>query len=194
MAKSKGLHFYKKEKKLNKSVIRTIGTYIFLVAISFLLAGVIVYCVGIKTSVIGNSMEPTLSSGEEILINRVKYTFSKPKRYDVIVFLPNGNTKTHYYVKRVVGLPGEKIQIVDGKIYVNDTVLKDAVYFDKIAESGIASLSFTLGKDEYFVLGDNVNSSEDSRSANIGNVKFEDILGKAWFRFGTETTDMGLID
>ena len=133
--RGKGLHFYQREKKINKDVVRIIFTYLFLVVLAVFIAGVLAYCLGTRTSVIGDSMEPVLYNGQEILINRVKYSFAKPERGDVIVFLPNGNTKSHYYVKRVVGLPGEKVQIIDGRIYINDERLSEPA-FDKIAIAG----------------------------------------------------------
>ena len=177
---------------MNKQLVKNIFSYLFLALISVFVAGVLVYCFGIRTSVIGDSMQPTLYGGQEILINRVVYAVSKPARGDVIVFLPNGNTKAHYYVKRVVALPGEKIQIVNGHIYINDE-LQTELLFDKIANAGIAEDAFVLGDDEVFVLGDNVNSSEDSRSANIGPVKLANIYGQAWFTLGNEKGRFGFI-
>ncbi|MBQ0042617.1 MAG: signal peptidase I [Lachnospiraceae bacterium] len=190
--RGKGLHFYQREKKINKDVVRIIFTYLFLVVLAVFIAGVLAYCLGTRTSVIGDSMEPVLYNGQEILINRVKYSFAKPERGDVIVFLPNGNTKSHYYVKRVVGLPGEKVQIIDGRIYINDERLSEPA-FDKIAIAGIAEDAFYLAEDEFFVLGDNVNSSEDSRSANIGPVKLENIYGSAWYKMGSNDMSMGFV-
>lgn len=192
MSRKKGLHFYQKKKKVNKAVLREIAVYLFYIAAAIFLAWVLVYCVGIKTSVIGDSMEPTLSNGQEILINRFIYTFSTPKRGDVVVFLPNGNENAHYYVKRVVGLPGETIQIMEGRIYINGELYENNIY-DKIADPGIANNPIILDNGEYFVLGDNVNSSEDSRSANIGTVSEDDIFGKAWFHMSSESQGMGFI-
>lgn len=192
MSRKKGLHFYQKKKKVNKTVLKEIAVYLFYIATAIFLAWVIVYCVGIKTSVIGDSMEPTLSNGQEILINRFIYTFSSPKRGDVIVFLPNGNENAHYYVKRVVAVPGETIQILDGRIYINGELYENEIY-DKIADPGIANNPIVLENGEYFVLGDNVNSSEDSRSANIGTVSDDDIFGKAWFHMSSGDQGMGFI-
>ena len=121
-------------------------------------------------------------NGEEILVNRFVYKLKKPKANDVIVFLPNGNEKSHYYVKRVIGVPGDKIQIKNGAVYVNGELFDEKADTAAIEDAGLASEEITVGEDEYFVLGDNRNSSEDSRYANIGNVKREYIIGKAWFR------------
>ena len=117
MARRKGLTFYQKKKKLNSKVIKDVlEVFIGSVAAVFL-AVVIIYSVGMRTSVIGDSMEPALWNGQEILINRMGYKLSTPKRGDVIVFLPNGNENAHYYVKRVIGLPGEKVLIENGNVY-----------------------------------------------------------------------------
>lgn len=125
-------------------------------------------------------MESTVSDGSQILVNRFIYNVKSPKSGDVIVFLPNGNEKSHYYVKRVIGVPGDKVQIKSGLLYVNGE-LYDTEDTDTIKNAGVVEEEITVGEDEYFVLGDNRNSSEDSRYANIGNIKKEYIKGKAWF-------------
>ncbi|MCH5253624.1 MAG: signal peptidase I [Lachnospiraceae bacterium] len=158
------------------------------------LAFAITYFVGMRTSIIGDSMEPSLYNGQEILINRFIYKLSLPKRGDVVVFWPNGNQKTHYYVKRVIALPGETIQIIDGRVYIDGSLLDEDESYSKIMDAGIAENEILLGVDEYFVLGDNRNSSEDSRSGNIGPVKRNNIIGQAWFRMKIEGGQMGLVE
>ena len=194
MARRKGLTFYQKEKKLKPEIIKDIFEMILGSMIVVFLAFVIVFSVGIKTSVVGDSMEPLLYNGQEILMNRVVYRLSSPKRGDVVVFLPNGNQNSHYYVKRVVGLPGETIHIQDGKVYVDGVLLDEDEMFDKMADAGIAENELKLATDEFFVLGDNRNSSEDSRSGNIGAVKKDNIAGKAWFKLETEWELMGMVE
>ena len=194
MARRKGLTFYQKKKKLDPKIIKDIFEMIVGGMIVIFLAFVLVYSVGIKTSVVGDSMEPVLYNGQEILMNRVVYRLSSPKRGDVVVFLPNGNQNSHYYVKRVVGLPGETIQIQGGKVYVDGVLLDEDETFDKMADAGIAENELKLAVDEFFVLGDNRNSSEDSRSGNIGAVKKDNIAGKAWFKLAAEWKLMGLIE
>ena len=194
MARRKGLTFYQKKKKLNPNLIKDVFEMFIGCIIVVFLAFVIIFSVGMKTSVVGDSMEPGLYNGQEILMNRVIYRLSSPKRGDVVVFLPNGNQNSHYYVKRVVGLPGETIQIRDGSVYVDDIPLEEDESFDKIIDAGIAENELKLAVDEYFVLGDNRNSSEDSRSGNIGAVKKDTIAGKAWFRLSEEWESMGLIE
>ena len=139
------------------------------------------------------SMEPSLYNGQKIFLNRLIYKVSSPKLGDVVVFLPNGNEKSHYYVKRILGTPGDTLYVKGGILYVNDEPVE--IYFnDKIAEPGVLENEVILEDDEYFVIGDNCNSSEDSRSANIGMVKKEYIIGKAWFKTASGDSDMGLIE
>lgn len=193
MAKHKGLTFYEKKKRISKEMIREIFSTLFYCFAAVLAAFVIVFSVGMKISVIGVSMEPALYNGQEVLINRFVYKIMSPKRGDVIAFLPNGNTNSHYYLKRIVGLPGEKIQIIDGYVYINGVLLDEEDAYDKIMEAGIAETEIVLENDEYFVLGDNRNISEDSRSGNIGAISKSTITGKAWFRFGSGNDSMGFV-
>lgn len=194
MARRKGLTFYQKKKRLDSRIIKDIFEMIVGGLAAVFLAFVIVYSIGMRTSVIGDSMEPALYNGQEILVNRVIYRLSTPKRGDVIVFLPNGNQNSHLYVKRVVGLPGETVQIKDGSVYIDGVFLEESEEFDKMIDAGIAENELNLAVDEFFVLGDNRNSSEDSRSGNIGAIKRENIIGKAWFRMAVEDESMGLIE
>ena len=129
----------------------------------------------------GRVHEPTLKSGDRVLINRLVYEIKSPSYGDLIVFKPNGNQNAHYHIKRVVGKPGDTITIKSGRVFVNGELLNETVQTASMQDAGLAEDGVKLGADEYFVLGDNRNNSEDSRSANIGNVKKEDILGQAWF-------------
>ena len=192
--KRKGLQFYQKEKKINSELLKDIFELIIGTLVAIFLAFAITYFIGMRTSVIGDSMEPALYNGQEILINRFIYKISSPKRGDVIVFLPNGNQKTHYYVKRVMALPGETVQIKNGKVYIDGELLEEDDSYDKIADAGIAENEIVLDDNEYFVLGDNRNSSEDSRSGNIGAVDGSNIIGKAWFRLKKDESEMGPVE
>ena len=194
MARRKGLTFYQKKKRLNPKIIKDILEMLVGSAVAVFLAFVIVFSAGMRTSVVGDSMEPVLYNGQEILMNRLIYRISMPQRGDVIVFLPNGNQNSHFYVKRVVGLPGETVQIRDGSVYIDGVLLAEDESLDKIADPGIAQNELELSSDEFFVLGDNRNSSEDSRSGNIGAVKKDTIIGKAWFHLAVEDQPMGLIE
>lgn len=193
MGRNKGLTFYKKEKKINKKLLKEISQWVFWGAAMILIAFVIVFCFGIRTSVIGGSMEPTLSNGQEILIDRFSYFFVSPGRGDVVVFLPNGNENSHYYVKRVIGLPGDTISIQDGSVIINGSLYEEDGMYDKMEDGGIAETEIVLGEDEYFVLGDNRNNSEDSRSSNIGIVMRNYMIGRAWFHMSSGDTQLGFI-
>lgn len=193
MARKKGLTFYEKEKKINKSTIHEILFTLFYCGVAVFLAFVLVFSVGMKISMVGVSMEPALYNGQEVLINRFIYKITSPKRGDVIAFLPNGNQNSHYYLKRIVGLPGESIQIIDGYVYINGERLPEDEY-DKMADYGIVGNEIQLGSDEYFVLGDNRNMSEDSRSGNIGAVKKDTIAGKAWFHLSCDEEGTGFVN
>lgn len=193
MARKKGLTFYEKKKKISKAMIREIFSTVFYVFAAVLLAFVIVFSVGMKTSTIGVSMEPVLESGQEVLINRFIYSITSPDRGDVIVFRPHGNENFHYYIKRIVGLPGERVQIIGGYVYIDGEFLEEGEAFDKMADPGLAETEIVLGNDEYFVLGDNRNNSEDSRSGNIGPVAGSTIVGKVWFALPGGGAKMGFI-
>lgn len=194
MARRKGLHFYQKERRLNSALLKDIFEMMIGTFVVIFLAVALIYFVGMRTSVIGDSMEPALYNGQEILINRFLYKLSSPKRGDVVVFLPNGNQNTHYYVKRIIALPGETVQIMNGKVYIDGELLEEDESYDKIIDAGIAENEMTLENDEYFVLGDNRNSSEDSRSGNIGAIEKKNIIGKAWFHLKDEAGEMGFIE
>lgn len=175
------LYFRKKYRSLKTEKVKTAiewGTEIIVVCI---LAWMLVSFFGQRVSNAGDSMSPVLKNGDVVLINRIVYDARKPKRGEIIAFRPNGNENAHYCIKRVVGLPGETVQIKDGKVYIDGKVQKKDVYTSDLDFAGIAEKKLTLGETEYFVLGDNSAGSDDSRLADIGNVKREDIGGKVWF-------------
>lgn len=134
-----------------------------------------------NTSITGHSMNNTLKNDDVMLVNKVAFKYRDPKRYDVIIFKPNIGNVSDYYTKRIIGLPGETVQIVDGKVYIDGDVLKDDVIDEVIYNAGNAAKPIKLGYNEYFVLGDNRNNSDDSRFSNVGFVKYEDIIGMPWF-------------
>lgn len=178
----KGLSFgRKKERKINLSLFQEVIIWIFEIAITIGIAVVFTFFFGVRSSVVGPSMSPQLEDGDEVLIDRFSYKFISPKPGDVIAFLPNGNVNTHYYIKRVIAVPGDTIQIIDGVVNVNDEEYVEELETAYIDDAGIAKEAITLGEDEYFVLGDNRNNSEDSRFANIGNVREDYIIGRVWF-------------
>lgn len=191
--KRRDLQFYKKEIHLPKGLFRNIIEYILIILITAFIAYVSVLFLGMKTAVIGNSMEPVLYNSQEVMVDRLITVIKNPSRGDVIAFLPKGNEKTHYYIKRVIGLPGETVQIKGGRVYIDGSLYDDPYGNDMIMEPGIAENEFVLGDEEFFVLGDNRNYSEDSRSGNIGAVKKEDIYGKVWYRKKCDAAKGGFV-
>jgi len=191
MARNKGLSFYKRRKKISPYLIKEIFSWIFGIIVAVFIAAVLNYYLGLSTNVVGVSMESTLYNGQRVLINRFSFILSNPEAGDVVVFLPNGNENTHYYVKRVVAVPGDNVKIENGVLYVNGAPSEWVNV--KIVDAGIAENEFHMGSGEYFCLGDNPNNSEDSRSANIGPVKEADIIGEVWFRFRCEEGKSGFV-
>ncbi len=191
MAKNRGLSFYRRKKKISSAHVREAFSWLFGIFTAIFIAVVLNVFLGVTTNVVGVSMEPALYNGQQIFINSFVYLISSPKAGDVVVFLPNGNENTHYYVKRVVAGPGDSVAIRDGILYVNGE--ESPWVEEKLVEAGIAAEEFTVENGEYFCIGDNPGNSEDSRSANIGPVREEDIIGKVWFRAAYGDTGMGFV-
>ena len=176
--KRKELRFDRKHRKhINLKWIPEVFGWVFQIVLVCLCAFVFVWYFGHQISNIGESMNPVIRNGDVVLVNRIVYDASTPKRGDIIVFKPKGNENLHSYIKRIIGLPGESVEIRDGEIYINNRKLNEKYETTAIADTGIASEKIVLGGDEYFVLGDNRESSEDSRMADIGNVKRSEIEG-----------------
>lgn len=174
------------EKETKRPLLRRIIIELFIwaaqIAAVVFLAYIIVYYALEKTEMIGISMETTLHDHDEVIINKFSYRFTDPKRFDVIVFKKSGNEHSYYDIKRIIGLPGETLQIIDGEIYINGEVVEDIVNVDDMNNYGLADEEITLEENEYFVLGDNRNNSEDSRFASVGMIRKDEIIGKAFIR------------
>ena len=158
------------------------------------IAGLVIYCliviaamfliikyVGQRTVVMGHSMEPTLQDSDNLITDKITYRFRDPKRFNIIVF-PFKDNRTTLLIKRIVGMPGETVQVIDGNVYVNGYVLEDNYGNAVMTDPGLAADPVVLKEDEYFVLGDNRNNSTDSRFESVGNIHRSEIIGRAWLR------------
>ena len=162
-----------------RKIIKEIITWLLLIVLTITASYFITTNVFVKTAVAGVSMEPTLMEGQVVIVNKIEYYLQSPKRNDVIVYKQSNREHSYYEIKRVIGLPGEKVKIKNGIIYINDEALKEKVKTETIENAGLAEEGIKLDDNEYFVLGDNRNDSEDSRFASVGNVLRNEILGKA---------------
>lgn len=167
--------------RLNLEYLPVVAKWVFEIVVVCLFAFVAVWYFGQRVSTVGDSMSPVLRNGDVVLVNRIVYNATTPKRGDVIVFKPKGNENDHYYIKRIVGLPGETIEIIENRVYIDGERLEEDYETTNIDDVGVVDEKLKLAGDEYFVLGDNREQSEDSRDADVGNVKREYIYGKAWF-------------
>ncbi len=161
---------------------KEILSWIFYIAFVIVATWLILHFVGQRTVVDGSSMNNTLIDGDNLIVEKLSYRFGDPQRFDIIVFRPYEDS-SEYYIKRIIGLPGETVRIdEEGNIYINGELLEEDYGKETIQNPGRASEEITLGEDEYFVLGDNRNNSTDSRTEKVGNVSRSSIVGKAWVR------------
>ena len=159
-----------------------LGQWIMAILVALIL-GYSIVTFGVQSvTMIGQSMNPVLNDKDVLLLNKCVYRFSNPKRYDIIAFKLKEDPDAYYNIKRIVGLPGETVQIRNGRIFINGEALTDLPFDSLIMTEGLALDKLTLGNEEYFVLGDNCNNSEDSRYVNVGNVLEKEISGKIVYR------------
>ena len=151
------------------------------ILVVLLLTGVVKTFVFQRAIVEGDSMMDTLSDGDNLIVSKLKAVSGKYKRFDIVVF-PYDRSGEVYYIKRIIGMPGETVRITDGSIFIDDIPLVEHFGKEEIADGGLAGATVVLGRDEYFVLGDNRNESLDSRSSQVGNIKKKDIMGKVVLR------------
>ena len=169
------------KEKLEDEKVRGFMRWVFEIIVTLVLAAMVGIMLFQTVTMQESSMEPTIAVGDRFFINRVVYKFSSPKRGDLIVFRTNASDDAALHIRRVIGLPGETIQISGGRILIDGETYKEGKDFPMISNPGLASSSITLESGEYFVLGDNRNNSEDSRYADIGMVQKRYIAGKIWF-------------
>lgn len=166
-----------KEVSLWKEILGWIVYIAIILGVTYL----IITYVGQRTRVSGDSMEATLHSGDNLIVDKLSYHFREPERYEIIVF-PYRYEENTFYIKRIVGLPGDTIQIKDGYLYIDGERSDENYGLERMNKAGIAAEEIVLGEDEYFVLGDNRNGSSDSRDPSVGILKREEIIGRAWVR------------
>lgn len=167
-------------KNVLKEMLST-GLYLLVVLLAVY---VLITYVGQRTMVDGESMEMTLSDGDNLIVDKISYRFNDPKRFDIIVF-PFQYEENTYYIKRIIGMPGETVQIDEkGNIFIDGELLEESYGREIIRPEnvGLAANPIVLGDDEYFVMGDNRNNSTDSRFEIVGNIHRKDIVGRAWMR------------
>ena len=170
------------EKKEKSSAKGFLYDLIFYAVLVFVCIYILPTFVIQRTIVDGSSMANTLQDGEHLYVEKLSYRFDALDRFDIIVFYPYGRENEEYYVKRIIGMPGETIQIIGSDIYINGEILEEHYGKDLITDPGRAAEPIALGEDEYFVMGDNRSVSKDSRTEEVGNVKKENIGGRAIFR------------
>ncbi len=164
-----------------KEIIKELSGWLLYIVLIIALTWTVVIFVGQRTEVSGSSMETTLSDKDQLIVDKMTYRFRDPKRYDIVVF-PYQYQDNTYYIKRIIGLPGETVQILSGMVYI-DGMRLDEHYGNEIMQNpGIAEEPLILGEDEYFVLGDNRNNSSDSRASDVGLIHRKDLIGRAWIR------------
>lgn len=173
-----------------KILLQRFVELVICVAIAYGLAAAFNHFIGTHTIVDGSSMEATLHDEDVLAVNKIGYALHDPERYDIIVFPYDDES---YYIKRIIGLPGETVEIVNGIIYINGSVLDESYGLEEMHEPNDNFSAVTLGADEYFVLGDNRNLSKDSRSSDVGFIKKDKIIGKAFYRLYPFDT-MGTLD
>jgi signal peptidase I len=170
------------EEENSSYTLKDVLGLILYVAVVLLICFLIITYVGQRTKVSGHSMEPTLSDGDNLIVDKISYRFHEPERFDIIIF-PYQYEENTYFIKRIIGLPGETVWIdTDGSIYIDGVLLEEDYGMETMSYAGLAATPLTLGEDEYFVLGDNRNNSTDSRFDVVGPIRRQDIIGKAWVR------------
>lgn len=159
------------DEKLVIKICRIVADIVFAVALAFTIS----YIFFAQVLQQGFSMAPYINDGNIVLVNRLYKNFLPLNKQDVIVFYNNDQIS----VKRIYGLPGETITITNGNFYINDIQVESEDLKNSLSSN--IEQNVKLGEDEYYVLGDNLDSSKDSRFADVGNISRKDIIGKVWF-------------
>lgn len=165
-----------------KSILKEILSTSLYLLVVLLVTYLVITFIGQRTRVSGESMTPTLQENDNLIVDKITYRFKEPERFDIIVF-PYRYEKGTYYIKRIIGMPGETISIDEqGNIIIDGEILEESYGKEVIRYQGRAAKPVTLGENEYFVMGDNRNGSSDSREEDVGNIARDEIIGRAWIR------------
>ena len=165
-------------KKVLKEILSTSLYLLFVLCAIYL----VINFVGQRTQVQGSSMEPKLSSDDNLIVDKISYRFHDPERFDIVVF-PFRYEENTFFFFFLIGLPGETIRIDEmGNILIDGNILEESYGKEVIQNPGRAYEEIVLADDEYFLMGDNRNNSTDSRDPSVGNVRRDEIVGRAWLR------------
>ena len=174
-------HNKEKKKWDKKSVIKEVRDYVFLIILAFVLAFLMNKFVYANAEVPTGSMIPVVQPNDRLIVNRLAYLFEEPKRGDIVMFAFPDDEKDNY-LKRIIGLPGEKLEIKNGLVYINDSEKPlDEPYINDPPNGNYGPYNVPEGC--YFMLGDNRDESKDARFWNNTYVKKEKIVGKAWLKY-----------
>lgn len=179
--------------KFENEKVKKVLSWIFSLTLAIGIGAIVAILMCQSVTMQESSMEPTISVGDRFFVNRIVYKLSEPERGDIIVFRTNASNEAALHIRRVIGVPGDTVHIVDGKIILNGKTYSEGMDFPKIINAGLAKEPISLENGEYFVLGDNRNNSEDSRYGDIGLVKEKYITGKIWFKI-YPVKEIGLLE
>lgn len=170
---------FRKRNELSKiQILKNIGAFLLKVVVVVAIGYSVVAFGGQTTEMVGESMAPLIHNDDILLVNKIKYKIFSPKQMDIILFKVRKSSETYYSVKRVIVVPGDTVQIIEGEVFINGSKVENLPFEELILNPGLAKDPILLGEEEYFVMGDNCNISEDSRFVNIGVVLKEDIIGQ----------------
>ena len=175
-----GVSFSFREEEKRLYALKEVIRFALITVVAASLAVLVVLGFGFRVRMAGDGMRPGIAGGQNVLVDRASYRVFSVDRYDVIAFYPGGNEDAGPSIRRVIGMPGDTVWIDEGAVLINGVPEMRASAYAETADGGLASTPIQLKSGEYFVMGDTRAGTEDSRSASIGNIRRETILGKVW--------------